>query len=136
MRSSLATGAQLVCKITVDTERTIDFMGEECRVYATPSLIRDIEHTCRELIMEHADPGEDSVGTVVSVRHNAPTLLGMEVTITATVIEVDRARVVFDITATDPLEEICSGRHERFVVDVGKTRQRLVAKAQRAAQAG
>ena len=136
MRSSLATGTRLVRRFTVNPERTIDFMGEDCRVYATPSLIRDIEHTSRDLIMEHSDPGEDSVGTMVSIRHVAPTLLGMEVTITATVIEVDRARIVFDITAADPLEEICTGRHERFVVDVGKTRQRLAAKAERAAQAG
>jgi len=59
----------------------------------------------------------------------------MGVTITATVSEVDRARVVFEIVAADPLEEICTGRHERFVVNVDKTRQRLAAKAERAARA-
>ena len=136
MKTSLAAGARKVRELTIDTDRTIDFMGEDCRVYATPSLVRDIEHTCRDLILEHADPGEDSVGTVVSIRHTAPTLRGMEVTITATVAEVDRARVVFDIVAADPLDEICTGRHERFVVEVEKTRRRLAAKAEKAAGAG
>ena len=64
-------------------------MGEEGRVYATPSLVRDIEHTCRDLLLEHADAGEDSVGMEISVRHLAPTLLGMEVEITATVSAVE-----------------------------------------------
>jgi fluoroacetyl-CoA thioesterase len=135
MKDSLKHGVSDVREIKVDKDRTIDFMGEDCRVYATPSLIHDIEHTCRDLIMKHADMGEDSVGFKVSIVHSAPTLLGMDVRITATVAEIDRARVVFDIVATDPLGEICTGQHERFVVDVEKTRQRLQAKAAKAAQA-
>ncbi|MFQ5624273.1 MAG: thioesterase family protein [Paracoccaceae bacterium] len=133
MRSSLKAGVSEVRKITVDKDRTIDFMGEDCRVYATPSLVHDIEHTCRDLVMKHADPGEDSVGTKISIAHTAPTPLGMEVRITATVAEVDRSRVVFEISASDALDEICTGRHERFVVDVEKTGLRLKAKAARAA---
>ena len=47
MKASLQAGVSRVKRITVDRERTIAFMGEEARVYATPSLLRDIEHTCR-----------------------------------------------------------------------------------------
>ena len=49
--------------IVVDEERTISFMGDDCRVYATPSFVRDLEHLSRDLIIEHIDAGEDSVGT-------------------------------------------------------------------------
>jgi predicted thioesterase len=35
----------------VDRERTIDFMGEKARVYATPMLVRDIEVACRNLLL-------------------------------------------------------------------------------------
>lgn len=133
MKETLQAGAEKTSKITVDTDRTIGFMGEDCRVYATPDLVRDIEVTCRDLILEHGDDGEDSVGFKVSIAHMAPTLKGMEVTITATVAVVDRARVVFDIVATDPFDTICKGQHERFVVDVEKTRQRLLAKAAKTA---
>ena len=129
MRDSLKAGVELRRTLTVDRDRTIGFMGEKGRVYATPELVRDIEHTCRDLILEHADAGEDSVGTEVAIRHLAATPLGMEVMITATVSEVDRARVVFDIVASDPVDQICKGRHERFVVAVDKTIQRLEAKA-------
>lgn len=104
-------------------------MGEDCRVYATPSLVRDIEHTCRDMIIEHIPDGEDSVGTVVSIAHTAPTLLGMNVTVTVTVKEIEGRKVVLDVTAADPLDTICKGRHERFIVDVAKTQERLRQKA-------
>ena len=132
MRDSLKSGTTLERRITVDKDRTIDFMGEECRVYATPELVRDIEHTCRDLILEHADAGEDSVGVSVSIQHTAPTLLGMEVTIRATVTEVERNRVMFEVSANDGLDDICKGTHGRFVVSVEKTKERLQAKAARA----
>jgi fluoroacetyl-CoA thioesterase len=135
MKESLMKGLSQVRKVTVDTARTIGFMGEECRVYATPDLVRDIESTCRELLLEHADPGEDSVGSKVSITHSAPTLCGMEVEITVTVAEIDRSKVVFDVSAADPVDVICTGQHERFVVDVERTRQRLRAKAAKAAEA-
>ena len=67
-------------------------MGEDARVYATPMLVRDIEVTCRELLLEHLDPGEDSVGTRVEIDHLAATLLGMKVTINATLAELKGAR--------------------------------------------
>ena len=135
MKDSLTEGLSQVRTFTVDKARTIDFMGEECRVYGTPDLIRDIEWTCRDLIFEHADPGEDSVGVKVSIVHSAATPLGMDVDITATVTETDRNRIVFEISARDPLDAICTGRHERFVIDVEKTKQRLQDKAARAAAA-
>ncbi|MDP2621527.1 MAG: LysR family transcriptional regulator [Hyphomicrobiales bacterium] len=128
MKESLRPGASRVNRINVDRDRTIGFMGEEGRVYATPSLVRDIEHTCRDLIMEHADANEDSVGIEVSVRHLAATPLGMDVEITATVAAVDGRKVTFDISAKDNIEPICSGTHSRFVVDVAKTLERLKAK--------
>ena len=67
MKPGLRPGVSRVNRITIGAERTISFMGEEARTYATPAMIRDIEYTCRDLIMEHADVGEDSVGMEVAV---------------------------------------------------------------------
>ena len=108
MKESLTKGLSRVRKVTVDTARTIGFMGEDCRVYATPDLVRDIESTCRDLMLEHADPGEDSVGVRVSITHSAPTLCGMDVEITVTVAEIDRSKVVFDVSAADVM---CDGEN-------------------------
>jgi fluoroacetyl-CoA thioesterase len=129
MKDSLRLGISRVNRIAVDRDRTIGFMGEEGRVYSTPNLVRDVEHTCRDLILEHADPGEDSVGMEISLRHLAPTLLGMNVEISVTVVAVDRRKIVFEVSAKDELEPISAGTHTRFVVETAKTIERLKAKA-------
>ena len=49
--------------------------------------------------------------------------------IKVTVGAVDGRKVSFDVSARDEIEPICSGTHGRFVVDVGKTIERLKAKA-------
>lgn len=129
MKSSLQPGVSMTRRIAVDRDRTISFMGEDARVYATPSMIMDIERTCRDLIMEHADAGEDSVGIEVSVKHLAATLPGMNVEIVVKVTSVEGRKVTFDVSAKDELDAVSAGTHSRFVVDVGKTVERLKAKA-------
>jgi fluoroacetyl-CoA thioesterase len=129
MKSSLAPGVTAVNRILVDKAKTIGFMGEEGRVYATPYLIGDIEMTCRNLILAHADANEDSVGMEVAVRHLAPTLPGMTVEITAEVTAVEGRKVIFAVTAKDELDTVSSGTHARLVVDKAKTVERLKAKA-------
>jgi fluoroacetyl-CoA thioesterase len=135
MKESLRPGVSKTARIEVDRDRTISFMGEEGRVYGTPFLVGDIEMTCRQLILDHADPGEDSVGIDVSIKHLAPTLLGMAVEIMATVAAVDGRKVAFEISAKDAIDQICTGTHGRFVVDVKKTVERLKAKAAKFAAA-
>lgn len=135
MKDSLRPGLSVTKRYDVDKDRTIGFMGEEGRVYATPSLVRDIEQTCRDFLKEHADGDEDSVGMEVAVKHTAPTLPGMTVEITATVAAVDGRKVTFDVSARDDVEAIGEGRHTRFVVGVGKTLERLKAKASKRAAA-
>ncbi len=132
MKASLVPGLTFTRRLTVDTARTIGFMGEQGRVYATPALISDIEYTCRDGILDHLDPGEDSVGTRVELDHLAATLPGMAVQIVVTLAEVKGRQVTFDVVARDPLDEIGRGRHVRFVVDIQKTQDRLRAKAARA----
>jgi fluoroacetyl-CoA thioesterase len=129
MKPSLQSGVSMTRRIAVDRDRTIGFMGEDARVYATPSMILDIEKTCRDLIMEHADAGEDSVGIEVSVKHLAATLPGMNVEIVVKVASVEGRKVTFEVSAKDEIEAISTGTHARFVVDVGKTVERLKAKA-------
>jgi predicted thioesterase len=132
MKPSLAAGLSLERSYPVDRERTIDFMGEQARVYATPMLVRDIEMTCRELLLAHLDPGEDSVGTRVEVDHLAASLLGQVATISVKITEVNGRAVTFEVSGSDGVDAICGGRHMRFIVDVKKTEQRLAAKAQKA----
>jgi len=129
MKEGLRPGVTRTNTVIVDRKRSIDFMGEEGRVYSTPNLVRDIEVACRELLLDYCDANEDSVGTEVCIKHLAPMLIDMKVEITATVTAVDGRRVSFEISAGDDMEQICSGMHARFVTDVGKTIGRLKKKS-------
>jgi len=132
MKTGLQPGASATRRITVDKPRTVDFLGENLRVYATPELVRDFEITCREFLLGFCDPGEDSVGTGISVSHSGATLLGMSVDVTITVKAVDGRKVSFELLARDGGEEISRGEHGRFVVEVEKLRARVAAKAKQA----
>lgn len=131
MNKALTAGLTTTSRITIDKPRTIDFMGDEARIYATPELVRDIEITCRDLLLQHIEEGQDSVGTRIDIEHIAATPIGAWVEITATVSSVDGRALAFEITARDPLEDICRGQHNRFIVDVAKTGERLRSKVAR-----
>lgn len=126
MKATLTAGLTRAKHITVDESRVIGFMGEDCRVYATPRIISDIEYTCRDFLLGHLDPGEDSVGTRVNVEHVGPALLGAQVTIDVRVASVDGRRVTFEATVKDGGDDVLRGTHERFVVAVDKVRERLL----------
>jgi fluoroacetyl-CoA thioesterase len=129
MKNTLATGLSATRRIAIDTPRSIDFLGEELRVYSTPSLLLDFEVSCRELLLAHVDAGEDSVGTSVSMNHGGATLRGMHVTITVTVNQLDGRLVTFELLAKDDVEEISRGSHSRVIVDVQRLRAKVAAKA-------
>lgn len=132
MKTTLATGLSFSKSVVVDESRCIGFMGKEGMVYATPRMVSDVEYACRDYLLAHLDPGEDSVGAHVSIDHLAATPLGLEVTIEAKVVEVDRRKVTFEFTVRDPVEQCGRGRHVRFVVETAKSRERLAAKRAKA----
>ena len=134
--TGLTAGASTTRRFTIDKERTISFMGEELRVYATPSMVLDIERTCRDFLVQHIKDGEDSVGARVEIDHLGPTLLGMWVDVTAKVASVEGPRVIFDVEVKDALDLVGRAKHIRFVVDKARQKQRLEAKAAKAKAAG
>src|SRR3989449_7943593 len=101
MKPTLKPGLAATKKIAVDEPRVINFMGEDCRVYATPRIISDVEYTCRDFLLGHLDPGEDSVGTKVNWEHVGPALLGAGVSIAMKLIQVGGRRATFGARVYD-----------------------------------
>lgn len=132
MSETLEAGLSATRRVQIDHDRTISFMGDDCRVYSTPKLLYDIEMACRDLLLEHTEAGKDSVGTRIELDHIGATLMGMWVEITVTLAEVNGAAVSFDFTARDSVEVVARGKHNRFIVGVEKTAQRLKAKLAKA----
>jgi predicted thioesterase len=134
--AGISAGASTTRRFTIDKERTISFMGEDLRVYATPSMVLDVERTCRDFLVQFLKDGEDSVGARVEIDHLGPTLLGMWVDVTAKIAAVEGPRVVFEVEVKDALDTVGKAKHIRFVVDKARQKQRLEAKAAKAKAAG
>ena len=99
-------------------------------VFATPAMAALMEETAAAALSIFLDEGKTSVGTALDLKHTAATPLGMKVTATAEIIEVDRRRVTFQVTVRDEQEEIGSARHDRFIVGAEKFLAKANAKNQ------
>ena len=120
-------GASKERTITVNSNQTTSFLWEGENVLSTPSMIAEMEETCRLLLKEQVipDPEWDSVGTVVKIEHLAATPVGAKVFLKAEVISADGRRVMFDVEARDNLEKIGQGTHERFMINVPRFRAKF-----------
>jgi predicted thioesterase len=131
--STLHAGSATERRLSVDKERTISFLGEDLRIYATPRLVDDIEQTCLDYLLTFLDEGENTVGAAVDIRHVGATLLGMSVSIVATVTRIEGRSVTFNVEVRDDVELVATAAHTRVVVNVAKLRSRVQAKAEAAA---
>jgi fluoroacetyl-CoA thioesterase len=114
-------------KIKVGAGQTTSFLWEGENVFSTPSMIAEMEETCRLLLKEEflQDEDWDSVGTLVNIRHLKATPVGTEVNLKARVIDVKDRRVTFEVDAVDKIEKIGEGLHERTVINVPEFRVRF-----------
>lgn len=123
-------GATKERKIRINSNQSASFLWEGENVFSTPSMISEMEETCRLLLKEQfiIDREWDSVGTFVEIKHLAATPVGAEVFFKAKVVLVNGRRVMFDIEASDRIEKIGQGTHERFVINIPKFRTRFIEK--------
>ena len=128
MKDSLKVGISTTVNIAIDRDRTIAFMGDEGRVYATPSMVLDIEYVARDWLMEFLDETEDTVGTHVAVDHIGATVEGDNVEIEISINEINGRSINMITSVKDSLEQVGKGVHNRFVVDKEKTFARLEEK--------
>lgn len=131
MKPTLEPGTTRTERITIDEPRTISFLGEELRIYSTPSMVKDVEYTCLRLIQEHLDEGSSSVGIHIMMDHLGATPLGQWVDVEVAVSEVDGRKVTMLASVRDAVEQVGRGEHVRFVIDVDKHRGRLEKKLEK-----
>jgi predicted thioesterase len=133
MSIMVKVGATKERKIRVSQNQSTSFLWEDENVFSTPSMISEMEETCRLLLKEQFIPQEqwDSVGTFVEIKHLAATPVGAEVLLKAKVYSVNGRRVMFDVDASDKIEKIGEGRHERMVIEIARFRGRFDEKKKR-----
>ncbi len=136
MKQSLKPGIAHELRFRLPESKTVPHLYPEApefqampRVFATGFLVGFIEWACIQAVQAHLDwPREQSVGTHVNISHLAATPPGLEVIARVRLTEVDGRRLVFEIEASDGVDVISRGRHERIVIDVERFAQKLCHK--------
>ena len=116
--------------IITNSNQTTSFLWEGENVLSTPSMISEMEETCRLLLKDFflKDNEWDSVGTIVEIRHIAATPVGSKILLKAIVESVDNRKVMFNVEAFDEMEKIADGRHERFIINIPKFKSKFEEK--------
>ena len=128
----IQTGATGSAQLVVGEEHTAPRVGSgKVHVLATPVMINLIEAAALAAIEHLLEPGFQSLGTRLDVRHIAATPVGMKVLAKAAVEAVSGRTVTFRVEARDEKELIGDGTHERVVVNVAKFDARVQQKLAR-----
>jgi fluoroacetyl-CoA thioesterase len=97
-------------------------------VFSTPYLVLIMENAALNAIKQYLEPGESALGTRVDVRHLVATPAGREVTAHAEVIRTEGRKIDFRIWATDGVEDIGTGTHERTLVSIARIIEKMAVK--------
>ena len=117
----LETGIKCVKEEVVTEELTAEQVGSGgLAVYATPAMIRLMEHAAWLSVEEHMEEGFTTVGTHMDVKHLKASPLGAHIRCESELIEIDGRRLVFKVAAFDDKGLIGEGLHERFIVNTEK----------------
>ena len=127
MDFDIKIGSKKERTIKTDSNQTTSFLWEGENVLSTPSMISEMEETCRLLLKEYylKDKEWDSVGTIVNIKHLATTPVGSKIKLNATVDSVDGRKVMFNVDVYDELEKIGEGKHERFIINIPRFRSKF-----------
>jgi len=137
MRETLRPGIEGTFRYRVPESKTVPRIYEEApdfqmmpSVLATGYLVALAEWACIELIKPHLDwPGEQSLGTHVNLSHTAATPPGFTVEVRTRLESVEGRKLTFSVSASDGVDTISTGMHERRVIDAVRFERKVAAKA-------
>jgi predicted thioesterase len=112
--------------MVVGPEHTAPFVGSgRIAVLATPVMINLIEAAALAAVEHLLPAGHQSLGIHLDVSHTAATPVGLRVTATAEVTQVQGRTISFQVAARDEFEQIGGGTHRRVVVSVSRFDERV-----------
>ena len=128
---SLVPGLKGSASVRVIHENTAAVVGSgSLEVFATPMMIALMENAALNTVKPFLAEGEATVGTEISVTHDAPTPIWETVTAEAELIAVDRRKLQFQVQARVGDEIIGKGTHTRFIINEERFLQKALAKKQ------
>lgn len=122
----ISQGLEAVHAHTVTDDDTAAAVGSgSLPVLGTPRLLAWCEAATCAAVAAALDQGQTTVGTRVALEHTAPSAVGVEVTVSASVVHVDGRLVRFTVAARQDGRLVASGEVTRVVVDAARFLGRL-----------
>lgn len=117
----IKSGIKNKTELTVTEKDTALAYGSgNLEVFATPAMAALMENTAMNSVAPYLEQGEETVGTLLNIKHLSATPIGCNVFCESELVEVDGRRLVFKISAYDSKGLIGEGTHERFIVSAEK----------------
>jgi fluoroacetyl-CoA thioesterase len=125
----IEVGLKGAVEIIVERQDLASFSGNlGAEVLSTPKVVQLMENAALKALEGCLPEGTITVGTRIEMKHFAATPLGMRVRADAVLREVDGRRLLFDVSASDEVEQISEGVNERIIVSIdrflGKVRKK------------
>ena len=119
LNTLLNVGETLVNEFIVKPEDTADFIGNKgVTALSTPSMIRLMETTANNIVVDNIPENHRSVGTKIDVEHINPTPVNTKVTVKATLIAIEGKKLRYIIEACNEKCKISFGTYEQHVINL------------------
>ena len=124
LKKGLKGAAQTIVNEENSAER---FVKPMLPAFATPMLVSLMDIAAINAVEKYLPEGYISVGTKISITHLAPTPLGMSVTAEATLTNVYKNKLTFEVKAYDEIEKIGEGLIERYIIDLDNFTKKMLS---------
>ncbi len=92
--------------------------GNLKNLFSTGSLSTMMLHAATQVIDKKLQEGVVSIGSMLQINHEEPTLIGMVVTVEAVVKQIEDNKILVAMKAFDEIGTISHGLNERKVIDL------------------
>lgn len=117
LRELVTIGASAkVSHRVVESDAATDYSQELRELLSTPAVIGLAIKAAAEAVDRYLPEGYVSIGRYIEFEHTASTRVGMQITLTATVTEVQPLYIILEVRASDEQGEVGFGMHKRSIV--------------------
>ena len=111
--------------IASKADSAISMGSGSVEVFATPSMIANMEKTALLSVENLLPDSQTTVGTRLEINHFKATAIGQTISFKAVLISIEGKKLEFEVTAFDEQAEIGNGKHIRYIIDKEKFMNRL-----------
>ena len=121
MKKGLTIGRKSVVIFEAEERMVAAFEGKVVhKVLSTFHLVYYAELAARRLIEPYLEDEEEAAGYEIKLKHIAPTKVGDEVKLTATLVKKDGKKLVCEIEAETSGRKICAGTQTQILIRKGE----------------